>query len=759
MNLCLPWYCRHTAPATRAFLLLAMAAMLTACGNSGSSGGAGSTGSVENSGPSKTSLRVEASDADGDALQYQWRVTGGTIENRNSRETVWTLPDGPGLHFAYVLISDGKGGYVEQQYAVSSDAINTSVPTRQPVVYNAAAVSDFSGTPLRLRFKSPDLTSFTPPGGGEAATRTVYLPDVQVQVVSGGTVVFSGATDLNGEVSLPKLNAAQSYDINCATTQGAPLDPCLTGFTPGTVASVRELTPTLSQGRNLRLYGHVALADGGVCGTQNEFFNFQSAATVQLQQADGVALGPALRVNRYGDYALDAAVPSQAILKLRVQCESYATTLDVPAPTTAGYIKDAPLELSHRIPNSRPQVVKLVANGLDGNVRGRIPQFERADSQSKMLPGPDQFLTYKARDTRLSACMYYRSIGAASDCDAQGNMVAPIFFDDWKRRHRFSPFTGSNTEVAANYINKHDLNLVRRMVATSTASDAIAFYVCNHPGPEGTTQTEVDQVIDTGMRDENRIACVAMEWTTSPGVNGGQPFTKFLTFAPDGSLLPSVNLDGRGEKYMPGACVACHGGTNYNGRFPDKGNPSPFLGARFLPFDTGNFLFKSRPDMTELAQTDALYLLNQMVRVTEKSTEEGLQSATSKLIDSWYAGGKSLDKNFVPAAWQVDETQAANAGAAKFYREVIGTSCRTCHTALGPDFDWDKAGPLGLKLRLGSHICGGTRDLARNASMPNALVTANNLWEKSKIDPGVAALMRTFLGCDAPLPDPIYPKH
>jgi mono/diheme cytochrome c family protein len=770
MNAFHSWHCRPTAKRLLAILTLMAVVSVTGCGGKGSggeggggssSGFGGSTGSVANSGPTKTSLRVEAFDADGDALQYQWRVTGGSVENRNARETVWTLPDGPGLHFAYVVISDGKGGYIEQQYAVSSDGTGVAAPARQPVSYTASVISDFSGTPVRLRFESPDATNFVPSGGGAAVRRTVYLPDVQVQVVSGGAAVFSGVSDLSGEISLPKLDAGRSYDIKCATTQGVILDTCRSGFSPGTVASVVPVSPLLSEARNLRLYGHVALADGNICGMHNEFFGMQSAATVQLLQADGASLGPAVRINRFGDYALDAAVAVQARLKLRVQCESYTATLDVPAPAASGYVSGAPVEVSHQIPNTRPQVTKLLANGMDGNVRGDTVELELPGAQSKTLPHPDHFLTYKGRDTKLSACMYYRSLGAAGDCDAQGNMVAPISFDDWKRRHRFAPFAASNTEVAANYINRWDLNLVRRMVATSTAPDSLAFYVCNHPGPDGSTQKEIDQVLETGLKGENEVACVAMEWSVTPGVNGGVPFTKFLTFAPDGSLLPSINLDGRGEKYMPGACIACHGGTQYNGRFPDKGNPSPMLGSRFLPFDTGNYLFSSRPDLTEQAQTDALYLLNQMVRTTEKTDAAVPNSPTTRLIDGWYAGGKTLDKNFLPPKWRVDESQAATAGAARFYREVIGTSCRTCHTALSsPRFDWDSLGPASFRsARVELHVCGGTADLARNASMPNALVTRNNMSARAQVDPGIAALMRTYFGCDAPQPDPAYPQR
>ena len=250
-----------------------------------------------------------------------------------------------------------------------------------------------------------------------------------------------------------------------------------------------------------------------------------------------------------------------------------------------------------------------------------------------------------------------------------------------------------------------------------------------------------------------------MEWSVSPGVNDGIPVTKFFTFAPNGSLLPSINLDGRGEKYMPGACVACHGGTQYNGRFPDKGNPSPLLGARFLPFDTGNYFFGSSPALTEQAQVDALYLLNQLVRATEKTTAEQPATATTRLVDGWYASGKTQDKSYVPGNWSAAETPTANVGAAKFYREVIGSSCRTCHTALGSTFDWDSLGPTAMKGRAEAHVCGGTANLAVNASMPNALVSRDRVAEHVKADPALAALMRIFLGCDAPRADPAYPKR
>jgi len=53
---------------------------------------------------------------------------------------------------------------------------------------------------------------------------------------------------------------------------------------------------------------------------------------------------------------------------------------------------------------------------------------------------PDQFLAEKGLDTRLGACQYYKAIGAVKGCDASGNLIAPITFDDWKRAVKFGPY-------------------------------------------------------------------------------------------------------------------------------------------------------------------------------------------------------------------------------------------------------------------------------------------------------------------------------
>jgi hypothetical protein len=741
---------------THSRLVLAItgvATALSACG--------GGTGNERDSGIEKTTLTVAATDQDSDTLIYQWRVTAGSIENRNADQTVWTLPPGPGLHFAYVMVSDGKGGYTEGQYAVSSDAIDNPVSLRPAVTYPHAAggVTYAEGVANRLRFKSSQALQF-PKGGGALSEREVYLPDRPVEVRDpAGRVVFSGTTDLSGEVNLPKLDAVR-YVIWCASQSGAPLHECATETfgSDGGRAVPTSLSP--AAGSNLQLYGHVSLVDGSVCSTQNDFFGVHTAATVQVLQDDGTALTPPQRVNRFGDYYLDAAAIDNAALTLRIACGSEVQTIAV-SPATGSWFKSSPQEVTFQSTNHRPVITKMVANGPDGNVRGRMVVAE-AGALSNTLPGPLRFLSYKGTDTAKSACTYYKAIGAVSGCDAQGGMQEPISFDDWKQTHHFAPYTAGNAEVTAYYINRRDLNLVRRMVGTRISDQQIAFYVCNSPGPESRTQTEIDDLIQAGIDGERQVACVAMEWSSTPGVNDDEPFTKFLTFGPDGSLIPSVNLDGRGEKYMPGACVACHGGSKMGGRFPDfteQHTPSPLLGSRFLPFDTGNYLFSGRAGLSEISQSGAFYGLNSLVVQTEGTGD----TATKRLVAGWYPNGTTtLDKLFVPDHPSTNADWLESTDKTTFYREVIGTSCRTCHTALGPSFDWDSDYSRfnGNDSTVKQHVCGGTKTLATNASMPNALASVDRLYEAGAA--GIEErrrLMIRFLGCSEPAEDPAYPRR
>src|SRR5215510_4573490 len=97
-------------------------------------------------------------------------------------------------------------------------------------------------------------------------------------------------------------------------------------------------------------------------------------------------------------------------------------------------------------------------------------------------------------------------------------------------------------------------------------------------------------------------------------VNDGKPFTKFYVFDNHGKLTSSAVLDSQGSKFVPGLCIACHGGDNYFGHFPEDekaAKDAVDLGAHFLPFDLDNFKYLDHPRFTRKAQEPQFRHLNQ----------------------------------------------------------------------------------------------------------------------------------------------------
>ncbi len=227
-----------------------------------------------------------------------------------------------------------------------------------------------------------------------------------------------------------------------------------------------------------------------------------------------------------------------------------------------------------------------------------------------------------------------RPLGRQQGCDDNGNLVKRHQLRRLAARHEDGQIRPRRraAEFVANYINRADLNLARDHHSISYGPNQTAAYVCNHLGPTvlDPTQTEmrttvVDAVLSTGS---NLVACVAMDYTATPGVNNGQPFVRFLIFGPNGQLLPSVNLDGRREKFVPGTCVVCHGGDHYAGHYLAHGSAN--VGAHYLPYDTGNFEFSSKAGLHEFDQEEAIYNLNQNVLKTNATVAE------QELIAGWY---------------------------------------------------------------------------------------------------------------------------
>lgn len=399
------------------------------------------------------------------------------------------------------------------------------------------------------------------------------------------------------------------------------------------------------------------------------------------------------------------------------------------------------------------------------------------------VPALDHFLAYKGEDSRQSACEYYNAIraysplpvpspGLSTVCDAKGNPTLGggfLTFASWKQSVRLS----AGGTAAAVYANLADLNLQRDMHGTTyrgsrpnhngdtTISGGpctpgvdcdvgtnVAYYVCNHPNTGAN--------LANATLHKNLVACVAMEYSetqifsvsdtsTRVFLNGGNPFTKFYTFGPDGNLLPSVNLDGRGEKFMPGTCIACHGGplapfpTN-----PVTANGSVDLSANFLPFDLDNFQFAGGTGSTfaTVAEQDNLRKLNEMLLKTQP------RPAITELVNGWYdnvAGnfvGNFKGTAFVPPGW------TSHTG---IYNDVIRPACRTCHVSFSPDLtaSIQLTNNPRLKDSVSQKVCGNGIGVFKRYAMPNALVAFERFWGS-----GQPAQLGAWLGvpCNPPSP-------
>jgi len=267
--------------------------------------------------------------------------------------------------------------------------------------------------------------------------------------------------------------------------------------------------------------------------------------------------------------------------------------------------------------------------------------------------------------------------------------------------------------------------------------------------------------LSNALNGQNLVACVAMDYMVSANANGGEPFTRFLIFGPSGQLLPSVNLDGRGEKFVPGACLVCHGGDNYAGQYPEDGSGFANVGGHWLPYDAGNFAFSDNPGLTDPAQEFAIYQLNQNVLATAPTTAAqaligvaGAQGWYHNGVPNAITGQPELDKSYVAPAWNELQNGTlstgtpavpvpANSNAVVTYTNVIARSCRTCHVAL-TNYDFD-LNPTLVDIS-SEEVCGGGRTKTLNHAMPNSLVTFNRFWNSAGTSTNQPLLYTKFLG-------------
>lgn len=366
-------------------------------------------------------------------------------------------------------------------------------------------------------------------------------------------------------------------------------------------------------------------------------------------------------------------------------------------------------------PRSFPAIASLVlaasvlaacgggGGGTSADVRPNAP------APAPAVEGPKTFLLFPnpqvqadgslQTDTAGYAEAYYRAIDPTNAKDTLAK---------WKAANGFDTNTGEQYTVV--FGDKRDLGYGRRMNVRRNTDGSLAFYVENYLIEAGAGYAYSPLNLDAAiLRDTKWIVGVnAIEW--SPGPDGGTAFAKYYNFdGATGVRNVAVDLDGRGEKAMPGPCITCHGGRGDALTPPDAGgkpkfnlvqnSPSHVRGdvtAKLHPFEADVFDFTStRAGYTRAEQEASIKAINKLILCTyplagtstapedacrRPAINTDWQGTAAALIKNAYGGdglpSASFNDTYVPESWLQN-------GQSTLYTNVIATSCRTCHAMRG----------------------------------------------------------------------------
>jgi len=414
-----------------------------------------------------------------------------------------------------------------------------------------------------------------------------------------------------------------------------------------------------------------------------------------------------------------------------------------------------------------------------------------SDATAPVVVDVDDILHKKAMESQLSAEIYYELIDPND---------TTLTLNDWKATRGFVGDVESEADFAhAIYINNYDLGFGRDMFMRKDECGNVYSYVENYP------------TLETAVQTRNNFATVVMEYATLDGETGEEcstepKFVKFFSYVPDISTgervrMEKMNFDGRGEKFLPGVCTACHGGlpfdlTDFTATLPVGANVeevvaalSPAekldmadIGATFMPFDMDSFLYTKAQEAKYVspsldtsrfpqetidkysreAQHDAMRSFNKTVLGTylHKTEELVAANADQALLDRWAApiqlinsfygtdiqssqdldniDGTSFDSDSVLPGWEGQET---------LYHEVFARYCRACHIqADNPQRTFvnfeDLLDGSEAKVKLIEDI------VFKNGRMPQARLTTDRFWVDFDGGESAAAKLQAAIGSD-----------
>lgn len=478
------------------------------------------------------------------------------------------------------------------------------------------------------------------------------------------------------------------------------------------------------------------------------------------------------------------------------------------------HLQDARIDLSFQLQQSTGSPLSVYLTDMDGAsilevsavkqknaavaVDKKTVQFQKPITVSGAAPvlvDVENLRQALNLESKLSANNYYNCIDPLEKTKTLAGWLAS------------AGFTGKGDgDVNTKYINNYDLGFGRDMHMRQDANGNIYSYVTNYNTLENT------------LTNRNEFAIVVMEYSPAPTGNCGdapdtgnaaatsKKIVKFYAYVPDqikGGYIraESMNFDGRGEKYLPGVCTACHYGNNHTTEFNSSGKISAEnadLDSSFMPWDLDAFLYTQAnnkrlvdPAYAAFAKTagitsteqdhysreaqEALFKQqNQMVLHTFTDNAKNIPRFTHaiKQLHGWYGGAaerakvealnfggdnrslsdaelnelqgvlKTLpsgkfDGSYIPNGWRDDKSQEA------LYVDVYERNCRMCHLFTpNVKFDFDNYGEFVNHPSLKNYVY-------ERGLMPMSRLTMDRFWLNFNGGDSSAKKLRDHLNSDA----------
>lgn len=191
----------------------------------------------------------------------------------------------------------------------------------------------------------------------------------------------------------------------------------------------------------------------------------------------------------------------------------------------------------------------------------------------------------------------------------------------------------------------------------------------------------------------------AIEFSADPH-DSSTKIAKFFTFAPgtDGQQhrITAGDLDGRGTKYIPNACMACHGGKllplEHDGSFPVQ----TLRSAKLNLIDPAILEYSTKAGYDRASLEAGIKAINTLVYQSYQETnarpasQQGHWSGdfAAEITEGRYGlySGSSFpnaaqDDAAIPSGWTANVSRPA--GVETLYKQVIEPHCISCHSLQG----------------------------------------------------------------------------